>query len=128
LLRVSSGSAIEQGGAAALRIASQDQSLGFATLGLRAEAQIGVMPLFARGLVGWRHGFGDLTPQAITGFATGTTPASVYATQIDRNALVAEAGLDWRVSKATMLGLAYSAVIGERTRDHALKGTFELRF
>ncbi|KUL97522.1 hypothetical protein DK26_00810 [Bosea sp. WAO] len=128
LLRVSSGSAIEQGGAAALRVASQDQSLGFTTLGLRAEAQLGAMPLFARGLVGWRYGFGDLTPQALTGFVAGTTPARVYAAQIDRNALVAEAGLDWRVSKATTVGIAYSAAIGERTRDHALKGRLEVRF
>jgi outer membrane autotransporter protein len=128
LLRVSSGSAIEQGGAAALRVSSQDQSLGFTTLGLRAEAQLGAMPLFARGLVGWRYGFGDLTPQAGTAFVAGITPARVYAAQIDRNALVAEAGLDWRISKATTVGIAYSAAIGERTRDHALKGRFEVRF
>jgi outer membrane autotransporter protein len=132
LLRASSGSAIEQGGAAALWVAAQDQTLGFTTLGLRAEAQLGAMPLFARGLLGWRYGFGDLTPQATTGFASAAfvagTPARVYAAEIDRNALVAEAGLDWRVSKATTLGLAYSAAIGERTRDHALKGRFEVRF
>jgi fibronectin-binding autotransporter adhesin len=132
LLRASSGSAIEQGGAAALWVAAQDQTLGFATLGLRAEAQLGAMPLFARGLLGWRYGFGDLTPQATTGFASAAfvagTPARVYAAEIDRNALVAEAGLDWRVGKATTLGLAYSAAIGERTRDHALKGRFEVRF
>ncbi|KUL94403.1 hypothetical protein DK26_15550 [Bosea sp. WAO] len=128
LLRVSSGSAIEQGGAAALRVASQDQSLGFTTLGLRAEAQLGAMPLFARGLVGWRYGFGDLTPQALTGFVVGTAPARVYAAQIDRNALVAEAGLDWRATASTTLGLGYSAAIGERTRDHALKGRLEVRF
>uniref|UniRef100_UPI002FC7A5D3 autotransporter outer membrane beta-barrel domain-containing protein n=1 Tax=Bosea sp. (in: a-proteobacteria) TaxID=1871050 RepID=UPI002FC7A5D3 len=128
LLRVSSGSAIEQGGAAALRVFSGEQNLGFTTLGLRAEAQLGAMPLFARGLLGWRYGFGDLTPQAMTAFIAGTTPARVFATQIDRNALVAEAGLDWRVTTATTLGLAYSAAIGERTRDHALKGRFEVRF
>ncbi|HEV7339457.1 MAG TPA: autotransporter outer membrane beta-barrel domain-containing protein, partial [Bosea sp. (in: a-proteobacteria)] len=128
LLRVSSGSAIEQGGAAALRVASQDQSLGFTTLGLRAEAQLGAMPLFARGLVGWRYGFGDLTPQAGTAFVAGITPARVYAAQIDRNALVAEAGLDWRATASTTVGIAYSAAIGERTRDHALKGRLEVRF
>ncbi len=128
LLRVSSGSALEQGGAAALRVFSGEQNLGFTTLGLRAEAQLGAMPLFARGLLGWRYGFGDLTPQAMTGFIAGTTPARVFATQIDRNALVAEAGLDWRATAATTLGLGYSAAIGERTRDHALKGRFEVRF
>jgi outer membrane autotransporter protein len=128
LLRVSSSSSFERGGPAALQVLSGEQNLGFTTLGLRAEAQLGAMPLFARGLLGWRYGFGELTPQATTGFVAGTTPARVFATQIDRNALVAEAGLDWRVSKATTVGLAYSAAIGERTRDHALKGRFEVRF
>jgi len=128
LLRISSGSAVEQGGPAALRVSSGEQNLGFATQGLRSEAQLGTMPLFARGLLGWRYGFGELTPQALTAFAIGATPARVYAAAIDRNALVAEAGLDWRASQSTTLGLAYSAAIGERSRDHALKGRIDVRF
>ncbi|MGX1789342.1 autotransporter domain-containing protein [Bosea sp. NPDC055332] len=128
LLRVSTDAGTEQGGAAALRVLSSDQTLGFTTLGLRAEAQIGTMPLFARAMLGWRHGFGELTPQARTAFALGTNPAVVFAAPIDRNALTAEAGLDWRISQATALGLTYSAAIGERSRDHALKGRVEMRF
>jgi len=128
LIRVSTDAGTERGGAAALRVLSSDQTLGFTTLGLRAEAQIGAMPLFARAMLGWRHGFGDLTPQARTAFVGGTTPATVFATPIDREALVAEAGLDWRISQATALGLTYSAAIGERSRDHALKGRVEMRF
>jgi len=128
LLRVSTDAGTERGGAAALRVLSSDQTLGFTTLGLRAEAQIGAMPLFARAMLGWRHGFGELTPQARTAFVAGTTPATVFAAPIDREALVAEAGLDWRISQATALGLTYSAAIGERSRDHALKGRVEMRF
>jgi fibronectin-binding autotransporter adhesin len=128
LIRVSTEAGTERGGAAALRVLSSDQTLGFATLGLRAEAQIGAMPLFARAMLGWRHGFGELTPQAKTAFASGTTPAQVFAARIDREALIAEAGLDWRISQATALGLTYSAAIGERSRDHALKGRVEMRF
>lgn len=128
LLRVSSGSDIEQGGAAALRVLSGEQSLGFATLGLRAEAQLGAMPLLARGLLGWRYGFGELTSQAMAAFAAGSTPARVYAADVDRNAFITEAGFDWRATASTSLGLAYSAAIGERTRDQALKGRFEVRF
>ncbi|RYE28285.1 MAG: autotransporter domain-containing protein, partial [Hyphomicrobiales bacterium] len=122
LIRVSTDAGTERGGAAALRVLSSDQTLGFSTLGLRAEAQLGAMPLFARAMLGWRHGFGELTPQARTAFVAGTTPAAVFAAPIDREAVVAEAGLDWRISKATALGLTYSAAIGERSRDHALKG------
>ncbi|HEV2508147.1 autotransporter outer membrane beta-barrel domain-containing protein, partial [Bosea sp. (in: a-proteobacteria)] len=128
LIRVSTDAGTERGGAAALRVLSSDQTLGFTTLGLRAEAQLGAMPLFARAMLGWRHGFGDLTPQARTAFVAGTTPAAVFAAPIDREALVAEAGLDWRISQATALGLTYSAAVGERSRDHALKGRVEMRF
>ncbi|MCV9936043.1 autotransporter domain-containing protein [Boseaceae bacterium BT-24-1] len=128
LIRVSTEAGTEQGGAAALRVLSSEQVLGFTTLGLRAEAQIGSAPLFARAMLGWRHGFGELTPTAKTAFALGTTPAQVFAAQIDREALVAEAGLDWRISSATALGLTYSAAIGERSRDHALKGRVEMKF
>ncbi|HEV2510153.1 autotransporter outer membrane beta-barrel domain-containing protein, partial [Bosea sp. (in: a-proteobacteria)] len=128
LIRVSTDAGTERGGAAALRVLSSDQTLGFTTLGLRAEAQLGAMPLFARAMLGWRHGFGELTPQARTAFVAGTTPAAVFAAPIDREALVAEAGLDWRISSATALGLTYSAAIGERSRDHALKGRVEMRF
>jgi outer membrane autotransporter protein len=128
LIRVSTDAGTERGGAAALRVLSSDQTLGFTTLGLRAEAQLGAMPLFARAMLGWRHGFGELTPQARTAFVAGTTAAAVFAAPIDREALVAEAGLDWRISQATALGLTYSAAIGERSRDHALKGRVEMRF
>jgi fibronectin-binding autotransporter adhesin len=128
LIKVSTEAGTERGGAAALRVLSSEQTLGFTTLGLRAEAQIGAMPLFARAMLGWRHGFGELTPQARTVFVAGTTPATVFAAPIDREALVAEAGLDWRLTQATALGLTYSAAIGERSRDHALKGRVEMRF
>ena len=128
LIRVSTEAGSERGGAAALRVLSSEQSLGFATLGLRAEAQIGAVPLFARAMLGWRHGFGELAPQANTAFVLGATPARVVAATIDRDALVAEAGLDWRISSATAIGLTYSAAIAERSRDHALKGKVEVRF
>ncbi|WP_413814306.1 autotransporter domain-containing protein, partial [Bosea sp. Root483D1] len=80
------------------------------------------------GLIGWRHGFGELTPQARTAFVAGITPARVFAAPIGREALVAEAGLDWRISSSTAVGLTYSTAIGERSRDHAPKGRVEMRF
>lgn len=128
LIRVSTEAGLEQGGAAALRLLSSEQNLGFTTLGLRAEAQILETPLFARAMLGWRHGFGDLTPQALTAVATGIASARVFAAPIDRNAFAVEAGLDWRATQTTTLGLTYAASLGERTRDHALKGRIDMRF
>lgn len=128
LLRVSSGSDVEQGGAAARCVFPGDQNHGFTTLVLRAEAQLGTMPLFAPSLLGWRYGFGDLTPNTVTAFGAGTVSAGVYAAAIDRNALVAEAGLDWRAHASTTFGISHSAAMGERTRDQARKGRLDVRF
>ncbi|MXQ14908.1 autotransporter outer membrane beta-barrel domain-containing protein, partial [Microvirga makkahensis] len=45
-----------------------------------------------------------------------------------RNALVAEAGLDWQINKDMALGVSYSGQIGARTQEHAVKGNFTWRF
>jgi len=47
---------------------------------------------------------------------------------IDRDAFVAEVGLDWQASDTLKLGVAYSGQIGAQSQDHAVKGQFELRF
>jgi outer membrane autotransporter protein len=127
-VHVRSEAGTEQGGAAALRASGSSQSLGFTTLGLRAEAQIAGMPLFARGMLGWRHAFGETTPSARLAFASGGGAFNVYAAPVARDALVAEAGLSWRVSGMTSLGVAYTAALGDSQRDHALKGRLDVRF
>ena len=125
-VRIEAGT--EQGGAAALRASGSSQNLGFKTLGLRAEAQLGGMPLFARGMLGWRHAFGETTPSARLSFASGGGAFNVYAAPVARDALVAEAGLSWRASGMTSLGVAYTAALGDGQRDHALKGRLDVRF
>jgi outer membrane autotransporter protein len=127
-VHIRSEAGTERGGAAALRAGGSSQNLGFTTLGLRAEAQLGSMPLFARGMVGWRHAFGETTPSARLAFASGGGAFSVYAAPVARDALVVEAGLSWRVTGMTSLGLAYTAALGESQRDHALKGRLDVRF
>lgn len=127
-VQVRSETGAERGGAAALRVAGSSQNLGFTTLGLRAEARIGAMPLFARGMLGWRRAFGELTPSARLAFASGGGRFSVHAAPLARDAFVAEAGLSWRVSGAADLGFAYSVALAERARDHALKGRLDIRF
>lgn len=126
-VHVRSEAGTEQGGAAALRVSGSSRNLGFATLGLRAEAQIAGLPLFARGMLGWRHAFGETTPSAQLAFASGGA-FRVYAAPLARDALVAEAGLSWRVSGTTSLGVAYSAALGDGQRDHALTGRLDVRF
>lgn len=44
-------------------------------------------------------------------------------TPVDRDALVAEAGLEWQASQAVSLGVAYQGQIGSQAKEHAFKGS-----
>jgi uncharacterized protein with beta-barrel porin domain len=84
--------------------------------------------LTLRGMVGWRHAFGDVDPSALLAFSDGASAFTVSGTPIDRNALVAEANLDWQATRDISLGIAYVGQIGDRAQDHALKGNFIWKF
>jgi len=93
--------------------------------GLRAETRLSEdLPLTLRGLLGWRHAYGDVEPEMLLAFAGGASTFTVAGAPVDWDALVAEAGLDWQASEAISLGIAYSGQIGEQVQEHALKGSF----
>jgi outer membrane autotransporter protein len=119
----------ENGGIAALTGFAQNYDLGTTTLGVRAEARLSQdLPLTMRGLVGWRHAYGDVEPQALLAFAGGASAFAVSGVPVDRDTLVTEASLAWQASDAVSLGIAYSGQIGARAQEHALKGNFAWRF
>ncbi|TXM71273.1 S8 family serine peptidase [Methylobacterium sp. WL69] len=120
----------ETGGFAALTGAAQTYEIGTSTVGLRAQANLDLGfggPVSARALVGYRRAYGDVVPKALLAFGTG--PAFLTAgLPIDRDAVVAQAGLDVRVGRGTTLGVAYTGQVGDRARDHAVKGNLTYRF
>jgi outer membrane autotransporter protein len=119
----------EAGGRAALTGAGRGNDVGFTTLGVRAEWQPLSTPLVLRGMVGWRHAFGDVTPDGLLAFQTATTaPFGIAGVPVARDVLVGEAAVDWRVSNAVTLSLAYTGQVGERAQDHGVKSQFLLRF
>jgi len=120
----------EEGGPAALIGFARDHDLAASTLGLRAEARLSAaLPLAVRGMVGWRHAFGDLDPMSRVAFQSAPAASFFVAdAPIDRDAFVTEVGLDWQASDTLKLGVAYSGQIGAQSQDHAVKGQFELRF
>ncbi|WP_322883871.1 autotransporter domain-containing protein [Microvirga lotononidis] len=129
VLRLHTDAFQEEGGPAALTGSARDQDLATTTLGVRAEARLSdTVPLIVRGLIGWRHAYGDVEPEALLAFSGGASAFAVAGTPIDRNALVAEAGLDWQITPDMTLGAAYVGQIGERAQEHALKGNFIWRF
>lgn len=119
----------EKGGAAALHAAAASNDVTFTTLGLRAaaDANVGSIEATARGMVGWRHAFGDVTPYSALAFAGGDAFV-VAGTPIARDALVLEAGLDIAVSPNAKFGLGYNGQIAGNARDHAVKADFTVKF
>lgn len=119
----------ERGGAAALSSGSDDTSLGYATLGLRAatSARVSGLDLTLRGGLGWRHAFGDVDPKTTLAFA-GSTPFSIAGLPIARNAALVEAGLDLALGAGVTLGASYTAQLAEDTQDHAFKGVLAIKF
>ncbi|CAM3089993.1 autotransporter family protein [Methylobacterium mesophilicum] len=120
----------ETGGAAALVSYARDYDLGAVTAGVRAQTSLDLgfgLPVKAYGLLGYRRAFGDVVPTALLSFGTG--PAFLSAgVPIDRDALVASAGLDLRVAPNATLGVSYTGQVGARAQDQAVKGNLTLRF
>ncbi|HXV31355.1 MAG TPA: autotransporter domain-containing protein, partial [Sinorhizobium sp.] len=119
----------EQGGAAALTVASQTTSTDFTTLGLRAETPIrlGEANVTLRGMAGWRHAFGDVVPLSTHAFAGGD-PFTIAGVPLARNAFVLDAGLDLDLTENASFGLAYAGQIGDDARQHSARATLSLRF
>lgn len=129
VLRLHTDGFQEEGGAAALTGYAQDQDLATTTLGLRVAARLSdELPLSVRGMLGWRHAYGDVNPTALLAFAGGASSFAVAGTPVDRDALVAEAGLDWQASRDISLGVSYEGQIGEQAQEHTVKGSFIWRF
>ncbi|MCP4563812.1 MAG: autotransporter domain-containing protein [Bosea sp.] len=116
-------------GAAALSGASDDTSLGYTTLGLRAAttARLSGMDLTLRGGLGWRHAFGDVDPKTTLAFA-GSNPFGIAGLPIARDAALVEAGLDVALGSNMTLGASYTAQLAEDAQDHAFKANFAIRF
>ena len=128
-VNVSTDGFVEQGGAAALVGQSGSSSMGFSTLGMRATGVVyanGGNVVTARGLLGWRYGFGD-APTSTLSFVGGT-PFAVTGVPVEGNSAVMELGLDSAVTQAFTVGLAYAGQFGDTITDNGVLANARWRF
>jgi len=120
----------ETGGAAALTSPSTNTDATFTTLGLRASTSfsLGEASITAKGMLGWRHAFGDVTPDAMMRFASGGDAFSIGGVPIARNAAVVEAGLDFNLSPNAVLGVSYGDQFGSGVTDQTFRANFNVKF
>lgn len=109
----------ESGGDAALSGRSSTNNVGTTTLGLRAQTTFDVKDAAGRlrGMLGWRHAYGDVNPEATMSF-DGSQPFTVAGNPLARDAAVMEVGVDLAMSKNATLGLAYSGQFGDGNRQN----------
>lgn len=119
----------ETGGAAALAGAGASTGTSFTTLGLRASGAIalGSVNATARGLVGWQHAFGDVTPVGSLAFAGGDVFA-IAGVPVTRDAALIEGGLDVALSPRATLGISYAGQIGSGFSDQSMNAHLDVRF
>ncbi|ESY72056.1 autotransporter outer membrane beta-barrel domain-containing protein [Mesorhizobium sp. M0051] len=119
----------ETGGAAALTSAGSTTDATFTTLGLRASTDLGLgeIKATARGMLGWRHAFGDDIPTSSFAFAGGDL-FTIAGVPVARDAAVVEAGLDLNMSANATLKLSYTGQFGGGTVDQGAKVNLGLRF
>lgn len=119
----------EKGGAAALTSAGQSTDATFTTLGIRASTSfdLGSVKTTARGMIGWRHAFGDTIPTTTNAFAGGNA-FTIAGAPIAKDAAVLEAGLDFAISDNATLGVSYTGQFGSGVRDNGAKANLSVRF
>jgi len=69
-----------------------------------------------------------VTPTAQLNFASGTTPFVVAGVPIARDAAAVELGLEGRVWRNAVLGIAYTGQLAEHSDDHGINANFVQRF
>lgn len=121
----------EWGGPAALAGGKESRDVTYTTLGLHAASNFLMSDstvLVARGTVGWRSAFGDVTPITGFAFASGSAPFAVTGVPIARDSAVVEAGLDWKVRRDMTLSVTYTGALADKAQSHAVQSGFVVKF
>ncbi|QQM30060.1 autotransporter domain-containing protein [Martelella lutilitoris] len=119
----------ETGGIAALSYQSQTMNTGFTTVGLRGawEFDIGGYQNRLSASAGWRHGFGDLDPQAAFTFA-GSDPFGVTGTPLAEDQAVLSIGWDTEFSDTVSVGVNYTGQFAGGNRSQNVTAKLNIRF
>ena len=121
----------EENGIAALRSSDHTQTNTFTTLGVRGERSVYETPELTTkltGQIGWRHAFGDLTPEQTMQYAIGSNAFSIEGRALDRDVMTVELGLAARAVNGFTLDISYSGAYGDDSTDHGIMATARFVF
>ncbi len=100
-----------------------------ATLGVRPSTRVSLLGQQAtlRGMLGWRHAFGDVASRSALAFEGGD-PFVVRGAPLARDGAVAEVGLDVSARERGGLSFTYGGQYSGKTTDHRLRLDLRVRF
>jgi outer membrane autotransporter protein len=130
-VEASSGAFAESGGAAALAGDGHSTGATYTDLGLRfATTPIGTpdCAVSPRVALAWQHAFGGIRPAQTETFIDTQESFIALGVPLDRDAAVADVGLDVAIMPAAKLGLGYSGVLGGKIKDHTVHADFSWQF
>jgi outer membrane autotransporter protein len=116
----------ESGGSAALSANDQGTDSTFSTLGLRLSGSFTIVGVTAttNGSAGWRHAFGDMTPNSELAFASASSTFTIAGVPIARNAAV----IDVAISRNASVGVSYHGQFAPGSTDNSVRGNVSIRF
>ena len=117
----------ENGGSAALSTGSDSSAVNTATLGLRDAFRLSGGAIAAHGSLGWQQAWGDLTPVSTMHFAGGDA-FDISGVPVARHALVADAGLSFRVAAHTEVDASYMGQFGGDVKDQGARLSLNMTF
>lgn len=100
------------------------------TLGLRASRDFAVsdtIVLTARGMLGWSHAYGDVTPQQRLAFSGGES-FTIEGLPLAQDTGIVEAGFDVGIGRSTTIGVSYTGQFSKQASDNAVKADLTVRF
>ena len=120
----------ESSAVAGLSATSDDDDIGYTTLGIRAATSLpvaGAMVTPSASLA-WLHAVGDLTPEQTFRFASTGTGFGIAGVPLAQNRALIEAGIDITLSVDAVLGVSYSGRIAGDVEDRGIQGSLTWRF
>lgn len=119
----------ETGGAAVLSSSSRHYEQVYSTVGLRVGHDFMLEDMTGKVTagIGWRHAFGDMTPDTDLSFASGGS-FTVASTGPARDAALLDLSFGFDLTEKASLSLGYNAVLGERIADQGATARLGIRF
>lgn len=120
----------EEGGAASLSSARDNQGTIYTTLGVHAAKTFSRSERFAatlRGTIGWRHALHERRPVSHFAFAGGAS-FDTAGLAVAHNAVVMAAGLDAHVHGSATVGVYYHGQVLHNVVDNGVRANLTWRF